>query len=160
VCVCSWQQIERYQARISQPLLDRLDVHIEVPQPRFETLVGGAPGEASAAVRARVDAARERQRHRFAKLEGVFGNAQIPAQLTRSLCAADGPAEALLAVAMERWKLSARVYHRVLRISRTLADLAGRERVGAEDVAEALQYRGLERPIEVGQKGNTHEQAG
>ena len=159
VCVCSWQQIERYQARISQPLLDRLDILVEVPQLKFQTLTGAVPGEASATIRTRVDLAREQQQHRLKKLDGVFSNAQIPAQLTRSICALDEAAEVLLGVAMERWKLSARVYHRVLRISRTLADLAGRERIGADEVAEALQYRGLERSTEVGQKGSTHEQA-
>jgi magnesium chelatase family protein len=159
VCTCSLQQIERYQARLSQPLLDRLDIHIEVPQLRFETLIGNVAGESSIVIRGRVDAARDRQRRRFLKLPGVFCNAQIPAQLTRSICALESPAEALIAVAMDRWKLSARVYHRILRIARTLADLAGRERIGTEDVAEALQYRGLDRPTELGQKGSASEQA-
>ena len=159
VCACSWQQIQRYQARISQPLLDRLDIHVEVPQLRFQTLTGATPGKSSAKVRSRVDVARDRQGRRFRKLAGVFSNAQIPAQLARSICGLDEPAEALLAIAMERWKLSARVYHRILRISRTLADLAERDRIGSDDVAEALQYRGLEGPTEVGQKGDANEQA-
>ncbi len=152
-CVCTRDQIEHYQARISQPLLDRLDLHVDVPPIKASVLRGGGTGDASAVIRERVSAARERQRARLSSLPGVFCNAQIPAPLTSQLCQLEPAADALLARAMERWSLSARVFHRVLRISRTLADLAGRARLGADDVAEALQYRGIERPAEIGQKG-------
>ncbi len=158
-CLCSPVQAERYRSRVSQPLLDRLDLHVELPALNLKAALAAQSGESSERIRERVAAARQRQRDRFERLPGVFCNAQIPAQATRALVPVSSHAERLLAQATERWHLSARVYHRVLRISRTLADLAEREEVSADDVAEALQYRGIERPMEIGQKGNADEQA-
>ncbi|MHB8416880.1 MAG: YifB family Mg chelatase-like AAA ATPase [Myxococcales bacterium] len=153
-CLCSLPQTERYRAKVSQPLLDRLDLHVELPALDLKAALGAGPGERSEVIRQRVSAARERQLCRFAGLQGTFCNAQIPAQSTAAFVPLQPAAARLLEQATGRWRLSARVYHRVLRISLTLADLAGRERVSADDVAEALQYRGLERPAEIGQKGN------
>ncbi|MHB1845523.1 MAG: YifB family Mg chelatase-like AAA ATPase [Deltaproteobacteria bacterium] len=152
-CRCSLQQIIRYQSRISQPLLDRLDLHLEIPALRVGALLGVADGEGSLSIRARVAAARAQQTRRFVKLPGLFSNAQIPDRLTRELCRLDSASEALLARALERFALSARVYHRVLRVSRTIADLAARDLTAPSDVAEALQYRSLEPPTEVAQVG-------
>jgi magnesium chelatase family protein len=144
-CLCGALQMERYRARISQPLLERLDLHIEIPAVKFSALRGSPSGEPSAVIRGRVSAARDRQRKRLSSLERVFCNAQIPVKATRSLCPLEPRAERLLERATERWKLSARVYHRILRIARTLADLVGRDRLNEDDLAEALQYRSLDR---------------
>ncbi len=152
-CTCAFQQVERYQARISGPLLDRLDLHVEVPPIRPAALRVGGTGDPSAAIRERVGEARARQRRRLSALPGVFCNAQIPAPLVRDLCPLASEADDLLARAMERFRLSARVFHRVLRISRTLADLGEQERIGPEHVAEALQYRGVEGMAGNGRKG-------
>ena len=159
-CRCSFSQIERYRSRVSQPLLERLDIHLEIPAVKFSALATSAPGESSAAIRERVRAARERQQARFESLPGVFCNAQIPDQLTARLCPVEREAQDLLGRALERWKLSARVYHRLLRISRTLADLEGRERLAAADVAEALQYRSFERGAEIARGGSHDSKAG
>ncbi len=142
-CICSPQALDRYRTRISQPLLDRLDLHIDMPAVKVDVLLGDARGEPSMEVRDRVSKARARQRSRFLKIRGVHCNAQIPVPSTQALCPQEPAAERLLLRAMERFKLSARVYHRVLRIARTVADLAGEELLGEDDVAEALQYRGL-----------------
>lgn len=152
-CRCTFQQIEKYRSRLSQPLLERLDIHLEIPAVKFSSLAGIAPGEPSRLVRERVVAARERQHVRLRGLASVFCNAQIPDQLTTQLCPLEASAQDLLARAMDRWKLSARVYHRLLRISRTLADLDGRDQLTSNDVAEALQYRSFDRGATIAQGG-------
>ncbi len=154
-CRCSWPQVARYQARISQPLLDRLDLHLEIPALRLGALMGAPDGESSLAIRARVTAARERQIRRFERSAGLFCNAQIPDRATREICRLSHPAEAILARAVERFSLSARVYHRVLRVARTIGDISNHDELLPEDVAEALQYRSLEPPTEVSQRGAT-----
>jgi len=142
-CTCSPQALERYRTRLSQPLLDRLDLHIDMPAVRIEALLGAPLGEPSADIRKRVNAARAIQRQRFSGLRGVHCNAQIPVPATQAFCAQDLAGQRLLRKAMERFGLSARVYHRVLRIARTIADLAGGDKLSAHDLGEALQYRGL-----------------
>ncbi|MDR0634802.1 MAG: YifB family Mg chelatase-like AAA ATPase [Azoarcus sp.] len=141
-CVCSPAQIARYRARLSGPLLDRIDLMIEVPAVPFADLAGVAAGESSAEVRARVARAHARQMSR----QGV-PNARLEAGRVESLCAPEAAGAALLATAMQRLNLSARAYHRVLRVARTLADLSDADRPGAMQVAEAIQYRrGLGKP--------------
>jgi magnesium chelatase family protein len=143
-CRCEDPAVERYLARISGPLLDRIDIHLAVPAVSYPDLVAGLPGEPSRVVRERVASARERQRRRFRALSGVRTNAQMAAREVRRWCRGDSATDALLREAVARLGLSARAYHRVLKIARTIADLAGSHRVGAEHVAEAIQYRSLD----------------
>ena len=143
-CTCTPSAVERYRQRISGPLLDRIDLHVEVPPVAYGELSGSAAGEPSAAIRGRVLAAREVQRARY-QGAGVHCNAQLPSALLRAACPLDRAAETTLKAAFDRLGLSARAYDRVLKVSRTIADLAGRETIGAAQVAEALQYRTLDR---------------
>lgn len=146
-CRCTPLQIQRYVGRISGPLLDRIDIHIDVPAVRFKELRGAQAvpeGESSAAIRARVIAARERQRARFER-EGIFSNTQMSPRLIRKYCLIDPESERLLESAMTRQGLSARAYDRILKVSRTIADLAGCAEIGALHVAEAVGYRSLDR---------------
>ena len=145
-CTCSDHQITRYLARISGPLLDRIDIHLEVPRLKHDELLQPGKGEPSKAVRERVQAAREVQTRRF---EGspIFVNAAMNSKQTRSYCALEPPAQELLKSAITRLGLSARAYDRVLKLSRTIADLAGVETVGIPHVAEAVQYRSLDRQL-------------
>lgn len=135
-CRCSPEQLARYRARLSGPLLDRVDLTVEVPALPHADLLGTAAGESSAAVRARVEVARAIQLAR----QGV-PNARLDAARVAALAQPDEAGARLLAQAMDRLNLSARAYHRVLRVARTLADLAGEERPGAAHIAEAIQYR-------------------
>ncbi|HEY0408436.1 MAG TPA: YifB family Mg chelatase-like AAA ATPase [Pyrinomonadaceae bacterium] len=147
-CRCTPLQIQRYVGRISGPLLDRIDIHIDVPAVRFKELTGSdaaAPEpESSASIRQRVIGARERQRERF-KGETLFANAQMTPRLIRRHCLIDAESERLLEGAMARLGLSARAYDRILKTSRTIADLEGEERIRAPHVAEAVGYRSLDR---------------
>ena len=139
-CRCTPDQVARYRARISGPLLDRIDLHLEVPAVAPEALASGASGEASATIRTRVTAARERQVARQGK-----PNARLtPREIDRH-CAADGAGQTLLKQAISRLGLSARAYHRVLKIARTIADLAHCDGMASAHVAEAIQYRRLDR---------------
>lgn len=139
-CTCSPQSVRQYQSRISGPLLDRIDLKIEVPSLDFETLSQRAPGEASAAIRERVNAARERQRQRFGE-NGPRCNAQMGQAELREWCRLDESCTALMRSAYEKMNLTARGYDRILRVARTIADLAGAEALSAVHLAEALQYR-------------------
>ena len=145
-CTCSSTAIARYQKRISGPLLDRIDIHLEMPRVEYEKLAATTLAEDSATVRARVAAARAVQRTRLAEY-GLTCNAEMgPAEL-RATCPLDEACQALLRAATRQLQLSARAYHRVIKLARTIADLAGEERIGAHHVAEALQYRPRERSI-------------
>jgi len=139
-------QVEKYMAKISGPLLDRIDIHIDVPAVRFKELSDrGAPeGEGSADVRARVLAARTRQAERF-KGSRVFANAQMTPRLIRRHCRLDVEGERLLEQAMTRQGLSARAYDRILKVSRTIADLEASEDILPKHVGEAVGYRSLDR---------------
>jgi magnesium chelatase family protein len=146
-CRCTPPQIQRYVGRISGPLLDRIDIHIDVPAVRFKELTGSAASpepESSASIRERVLKARERQRERL-QGEGIFANAQMPPRLIRRFCRIDGESERLLEGAMTRLGLSARAYDRILKTSRTIADLEGEEQIRAPHIAEAVGYRSLDR---------------
>ncbi|HEY0003850.1 MAG TPA: ATP-binding protein [Pyrinomonadaceae bacterium] len=145
-CRCTPLQIQRYVGRISGPLLDRIDIHIDVPAVRFKELTCEASPEteSSAAIRERVVRARERQRERFDQ-EGIFSNAAMSPRLIRHHCRIDADSERLLEKAMTRLGLSARAYDRILKVSRTIADLEGNEQIRTPHVAEAVGYRSLDR---------------
>jgi magnesium chelatase family protein len=143
-CVCTPGERNRYLGRISRPLLDRIDLHVELPALAPGDLHGGPAGEPSAAVRVRVLGARERQRARF-RGTGVRANAEMSGRQTRRFCAPPPEAQRLLAQAMSRLGLSARGHDRVLKVALTIADLAGADRLAPEHCAEAIQYRGLDR---------------
>ena len=127
-CHCTPMQVERYLSRLSGPLLDRIDIHLEVPAVAYRDLASQAPEESSAAVRARVERARQRQRERFAGMAGLHANAHMTAREIRRFCRLTEPVELLLRQAVARLGLSARAYHRVLKIARTIADLDGAAR--------------------------------
>ncbi len=139
-CRCAPAAVARYQKKISGPLLDRIDIHVEVPRIAYEQLADRRAGEPSAAVRARVEAARARQAERFAET-GLLTNADMgPRELAKHVVL-DEVGEGMMKAAVRQLQLSARAYHRVLKLARTIADLAGVEQVRAEHIAEALQYR-------------------
>jgi magnesium chelatase family protein len=139
-CTCSPAAIARYQQRISGPLLDRFDIHIEVPQVEYEKLAGLGRAEPSSSIRARVEAARQRQRERYSGT-AISCNAEAGIVEIRQHCALDREGNSLMRAAMQQLQLSARAFHRVLKLARTIADLAGSEAIRAQHLAEALQYR-------------------
>jgi magnesium chelatase family protein len=144
-CTCNPAQIERYLARVSGPLMDRIDLHVEVPALNPRDLARHEEAEPSAAIATRVIAARERQLARFGDAPDLFANAHMRPRHIRTHCEIDAAGEGLLRGAVQRLGLSARAYHRVLRIARTIADLAGVEAIAPAHVAEAIQYRSLDR---------------
>ena len=143
-CTCTEERVRRYRSRVSGPLLDRIDVQLMVSPTRAAELASRPGGEPSDAIRARVAAARERQVERY-RGTGIFCNAQVDARGTRVHCSPDAPGAALLEAAIHRLGLSGRAFDRVLRVARTIADLEGRAGVEAGHVAEAIQYRALDR---------------
>ncbi|NOX58163.1 MAG: YifB family Mg chelatase-like AAA ATPase [Planctomycetes bacterium] len=145
-CKCSPPQIDKYLARISGPLIDRIDIHVEVPAVPFRELRSDSDGTPSSAMRADVVAARERQRERFAGAS-VSANARMGSRQVRRWCKLDDPGETILHQAMTELGLSARAHDKVLRIARTIADLAGAERISAGHVSEAIHYRRLDRQL-------------
>ena len=139
-CTCSATAISRYQKRISGPMLDRIDIHVEVPRVDYEKLSEKRQVETSATIRKRVQAARDVQLQRF-KGTRVTCNAEMGPAEVRTFCEVEPSAEKLLKAAMQQLHLSARADHRVLRLARTIADLAESELIKANHVAEAVQYR-------------------
>ncbi len=139
-CTCSPTAVAKYQRRLSGPLLDRIDIHVEVPRVQYDKLTGNSLSEPSSVVRVRVQAARERQRARFAGTTMV-SNADMGPSEVRAFCVTDATAQSLLKSAMQQLHLSARAFHRTLKLARTIADLAGAETIAAVHAAEALQYR-------------------
>jgi magnesium chelatase family protein len=145
-CMCTPPMIQRYVAKISGPLLDRIDIHIEVPAVQYKELRGGAAAEGSTEIRDRVMRARERQRERFKKHgEKVYSNAQMTTRQIRTYCELGGDAERLLERAMQQQGLTARAHDRILKVARTIADLEGAEMLAVAHLAEAIQYRTLDR---------------
>lgn len=144
-CMCNTQQVHKYLAKISGPLMDRIDIQIEVTPVKIEELATRQAAERSVSIRERVLRAREIQRLRFGKEEGVYCNAMMSSGLTRKFCDLDSAGNAILKQAMQRLGLSARAYERILRVSRTVADLANSENILPEHLAEAIQYRSLDR---------------
>ncbi|MDD4357514.1 MAG: ATP-binding protein, partial [Smithellaceae bacterium] len=145
-CRCSAQQIRQYQGKISGPLLDRIDLHIEVPSVKYRDLTGKEEGESSAAIKKRVDQARQRQKQRFNGV-GILTNARMMEKQIRSFCAIDEESHQLMEMAIEKMGFSARAMNRILKVSRTIADLEGADKIEPAHVAEAIQYRSLDRRI-------------
>ncbi len=144
-CSCPPPLIQRYLSKISGPLLDRIDIHVEVPAVKYQELSGHVKGETSVKIRERIIAARQIQLTRFAERKNIFCNARMTAKDIRAYCKIDSQGEELLKIAITRLGLSARAYDRILKVSRTIADLSGVEDIKAEHVGEAIQYRSLDR---------------
>ena len=144
-CSCAPGAVHRYMNRISGPLLDRIDLHVEVTPVSIAEMASAEPGEPSAAIRERVVRARKVQEERFRGVEGVHTNAMMNAKMLRAYCRLDAASAALLERAMERLNLSARAYDRILKVARTIADLAGAAEIGTAHIAEAINYRSLDR---------------
>ena len=148
-CTCSSATVTKYQKRISGPLLDRIDIHIEVPRVEYEKLSDHRLGEPSECVRGRVEAARQVQRARFSSVGQAPGpisqsmacNADMRVAEIRKYCALDETSRSLMKTAMSQLQLSARAYHRILKLARTIADQAESEEIGPAHLTEALQYR-------------------
>ncbi len=145
-CSCTPTQIQRYMSRISGPLLDRIDIHIEVPVVPFRQMTGRGRGETSERIRRRVVAARQVQLERF-RSRTIFSNAQMNSRDIRTCCTIDHSSAALLQAAMKKLGLSARAYDRILKVARTIADLRGGRSIDAVHIAEAIQYRSLDRHL-------------
>jgi magnesium chelatase family protein len=144
-CVCGPGVVQKYLNKVSGPLLDRIDIHIEVTPVSFNELSGRSGGDSSERVRARVMEARKIQQTRFESQLGMNCNAQMDSKWLKEHCFIDEAGKRLLAIAMERLKLSARAYDRILKVARTIADLSGSERIESQHLAEAIQYRSLDR---------------
>ena len=146
-CTCNTMQIQKYMARISGPLLDRIDIHIEVPAVKFKELASSSAGEKSSEIRKRVISAREIQQLRFSGIKNIFKNADMASKEIRKFCKVDNQCEDLLKMAMTRLGLSARAYDRILKVSRTIADLDGSTEIKPQHISEAIQYRSLDREL-------------
>jgi len=138
-------QMQRYLNRISGPMLDRIDLHVDVEKVSFDELSAKTKGESSAEIRERVISAREIQSRRFMGIEGVYSNSQMNTKMARKICRIDDAGEGMLKKAMNTLGLSARAYDRILKVSRTIADLDRSESIQANHIAEAIQYRSLDR---------------
>jgi magnesium chelatase family protein len=152
-CTCSAGTVTKYQKRISGPLLDRIDIHIDVPRVEYDKLSDSRLGEPSETIRQRVEAARQRQRQRFSETDSADGkgpsrlktqvtcNADMRPAEVRQFCQLDETCRSLMKAATNQMQLTARAYHRILKLARTIADLAGAENITPAHLAEALQYR-------------------
>jgi magnesium chelatase family protein len=143
-CLCTPLQIQRYRSRVSGPLLDRIDIHIEIPAVPFKELSIEHPREDSATIRRRVGETRKIQMERYKK-DGIYCNAQLKPKLLKKYCVIDSDSKKLIELAMNKLGLSARAYNRILKVARTIADLSERSSILAPDIAEAIQYRSLDR---------------
>ena len=141
VCSCSPNQIQRYQSRISGPILDRIDIHIDVPQVDFDKLMADRKAESSHDIRERVKSARRRQTERFKEHPGLFANADMSVSEIDEFCPLSREARQILTLSVRKLQLSARSYHRVIKLSRTIADIDGASDIQVQHIAEALQYR-------------------
>ena len=141
------REIQNYLGRISGPLLDRIDLHIEVPAVKFREMTGEQTGETSAQIRERVVKARQRQQERFREKPKITCNARMGSRELKAHCALDEATLEMLKFAMSDLNLSARAYDRVLKVARTIADLAGSPSIASDHIGEAIQYRSLDRQI-------------
>ncbi len=148
-CTCQPMTIQKYMAKISGPLLDRIDLHIEVPAVKYKELSSKENGESSAKIRARVIEAREIQVRRFNGRKGLFSNADMESKDIREYCRLDAAGEELLKMAITKLGLSARAYDRILKVGRTIADMTGSANIRSEHISEAIQYRSLDRNLMV-----------
>ena len=144
-CMCSPGMVQKYLNRISGPLLDRIDIHIEVVPVNYDKLADTGKTEKSAIVRQRVEMARAVQSKRFESVKGVYANSQMSASMQRKFCQLDEAGGRLLKTAMELRGLSARAYDRILKVGRTIADLGESENITVEHISEAINYRNLDR---------------
>jgi magnesium chelatase family protein len=144
-CTCPPGTVQKYLNKISGPLLDRIDLHVEVTPVAFGELSSDMQFEKSDRIRERVIFARDIQKARYHATEGIYANAQMSSKMLKEVCMIDKACQNLLKIAMEKLNLSARAYDRILKVSRTIADLAGSEKINAEHIAEAIQYRSLDR---------------
>ena len=144
-CQCAGGEVQKYINKISGPLFDRIDIHIEVTPVDFTKLSDKRPSEQSKTIRQRVTNARKIQERRFAGLPGIHSNAQIPSRMLRDICRVGEDGTLLLKTAMERLGLSARAYDRILKVSRTIADIESSADIKLEHLAEAINYRSLDR---------------
>lgn len=144
-CKCSPTLIQRYLSKISGPLLDRIDIHIEVPAVKYQELSSTRAGESSEIIRNRVIAARAVQTERFKGAKGIYKNSDMGSKEIRKFCKLDSPSQDLMKMAMTKLGFSARAHDRILKVSRTIADLTGNEEIRPEHISEAIQYRSLDR---------------
>ena len=146
-CRCTLNQVQRYRQRVSGPLLDRIDLHIEVPAVQFKELTSTQAGESSAAIRDRILTARAIQQKRFGKTPQVRSNARMTSRLLKAHCEIDEQSRELLRMAMTELNLSARAHDRILKVARTIADLEAAPEIGVQHLSEAIQYRTLDRNL-------------
>jgi len=141
------REIQNYLGRISGPLLDRIDLHVEVPQVKFREMSGDRTGVTSAEIRGRVIVARQRQQKRFAHKPKITCNARLGPKELKEFCALDDATKELLKNAMTELNFSARAHDRILKVARTIADLAGEKKISSDHISEAIQYRSLDRQL-------------
>ncbi len=146
-CRCTPTAIQRYHTKISGPLLDRIDIHIEVPSLKYDELKSTQPGESSEEIRARINNARKLQLERFKSKRKIYCNAHLGSKHIRKYCSIDDQSQSLLKTAIERFGLSARAYDKVLKVARTIADLENSENIKVQHIAEAIQYRSLDKNV-------------
>lgn len=146
-CACQAGSVQKYMMRVSGPLMDRIDLHIEVPAVKYRELSSKESGEPSARIRERVTAARVVQSRRFGTATGLFSNADMQSREIRQYCRVDEAGEELLKMAIQKLGLSARAYDRILKVARTIADLSAAEEILPEHIGEAIQYRSLDRTM-------------
>jgi magnesium chelatase family protein len=144
-CTCPPGAVQKYLNKVSGPLLDRIDLHVEVTPVAFSELSNQTQGEPSSSIRERVIRAREIQAARYGEQSGIYANAQMSSKQLREICLINAVGESLLKKAMERLNLSARAYDRILKVSRTIADLSASDEIKPEHLAEAIHYRSLDR---------------
>jgi len=145
-CTCTIPQIQRYRSKISGPLMDRIDIHIEVPAVKYRDLASREAGESSREIKKRIDSARRIQIERFKGMK-IYSNAQMTNRHIKKFCQVDEASQRLLELAIDKFGLSARAYTRILKVARTIADLEGLENIQPAHLSEAIQYRTLDRNL-------------
>lgn len=143
-CICSPKAVHQYINKISGPLLDRIDIQLEVQRLKYENIMQGKDTENSENIKTRVNIARNMQRERY-KNDGIYSNSELTPKLTKKYCKLTSNAENILKIAYQRLGLSARGYSKILKVARTIADLEGKEQIKEEHIAEAIQYRNLDK---------------